>query len=355
MVDTSVRLLRLLGLLQTQRRWTGAELATRLGVNTRTIRVDIARLRRLDYEIDAAPGVAGGYRLRAGATLPLLRFDDDEAVAAAVALRTAARAGVAGISDAAARAAAKLEQLLPPRLRHRLHTVHSATEPVPDAGNVLDTSVFRAVATAIERSEILRFDYSDRHATNSCRRVEPHRMVHSGGRWYLVGYDLDRQDWRSYRVDRIDPKTPTGPGFTIRELPGPDLTTFVTRGRMAALWNYTARVTVHAPADTVAARIPIGIWTVEPIDAHTSALEAGAQTPQLLAAYLAAMDLDFHLDTEQAPELAAAVDVIAARYTTATHDTRATQSTLTTVHPHGMLGVPASTPAPGPPTAEPHE
>ncbi|MGW4325003.1 helix-turn-helix transcriptional regulator [Nocardia sp. NPDC004573] len=323
MVDTSVRLLRLLGLLQTRRCWTGVELATRLGVNTRTIRVDIARLRRLDYEIDATPGVAGGYRLRAGATLPPVRFEDDEAVAVAVALRTAARAGVVGIGDAAARAAAKLEQLLPPRLRHRLHTVQAATEPVLDAGNLVDTDVFRAVATAIERTEILRFDYSDRHAKTSCRRVEPHRMVHSSGRWYLVGYDLDRQDWRSYRVDRIDPKTPTGPGFATRELPGPDPVTFVTRGRMAALWSYTARVTVHASADTVAARIPTGIWTVEPIDAHSSALEAGAQSPQLLAAYLAAMDLDFHLDVEQAPELAAAVTRIAARYEAATRRTRA--------------------------------
>ncbi|MFD6399134.1 helix-turn-helix transcriptional regulator [Nocardia sp. NPDC060249] len=321
MVDTSVRLLRLLGLLQTQRLWTGAELASRLGVNTRTIRADIARLRRLDYQVDAVSGVAGGYRLRAGARLPPLQLDDDEAIAVAVALRTAVGAGVVGIGEDAARAATKLQQLLPPQLRHRLHTISAVAEAIPNSRDPVAPSIFRDVATTVERSEVLRFDYTDRHDRASERRVEPYRLVHCGGRWYLVGYDLDRQDWRSYRLDRISPKTPTGPRFTARDLPARDLATFVTRGRMAALWNYTARVIVDAPAETVAARIPSGIWTVEPIDPHTSALEAGAQSPQLLAAYLAAMDLDFHLEAGHAPELGAAIATLAARYTAAVHPT----------------------------------
>ncbi|MFF2082919.1 helix-turn-helix transcriptional regulator [Nocardia sp. NPDC058176] len=317
MVDTSVRLLKLLGLLQTRRLWTGAELASRLGVNSRTVRADVARLRQLDYQVDAVSGVAGGYRLRAGATLPALQLDDDEAIAVAVALRTAVGAGVAGIDEDAARAATKLEQLLPPRLRHRLHTISAVAEASPNTREPVSPSTFRAVATAVERGEVLRFDYTDRHGSPSDRRVEPYRLVHSGGRWYLVGYDLDRQDWRSYRADRISPKTPTGPRFTARELPARDLVAFVTHGRMAALWNYRARVIVDAPVETVAARIPAGLWTVEPIDAHTSALEAGAQTPQLLAAYLAAMDLDFHLEDGHASELAEAIATLAARYTAA--------------------------------------
>lgn len=318
MVNTTVRLLRLLALLQNQRQWTGAELADRLGVNARTIRTDIARLRALDYQVDAVPGVAGGYRLRAGETLPPIQLDDDEAIAVAVGLRTAAAAGVIGIDEHSSRAAAKLERLLPPRLRHRLQTMSAAAEAAPNSRDPVALDVFHAVAAAIERGEELRFDYCDRRRTSSRRRVEPHRMLHISGRWYLIGYDLDRQDWRSYRVDRLDPKTPTGPRFAPRELPGPDLATFVTRGRMAALWNYTARVIVDAPAETVATRIPSGIWAVEPIYPETSTLEAGAQSPQLLAAYLGAMDLDFHVDVERAPELAAATETLAARCTAAT-------------------------------------
>ncbi len=346
MADTAARLLRLLALLQSQPRWAGPALADRLGVSVRTVRADIERLRSLDYTIDATPGADGGYRLRAGTRLPPVPLDytidatpgadggyrlragtrlppvpldDDEAVAVAVALRTATTSGLAGIGEHATRAAAKLEQLLPARLRPRLTTVDRVTETAPTTRDPVAPHVFAAVTTAIERCEQLRFDYLDRHHDPSRRRIEPHRLVHVSGRWYLVGYDLDRDDWRSYRVDRITPTTPTGPRFLPRQLPGPDLATFVTRGRMAAMWNYRARITIDAPAETVTARIPTGIWTVERLDPHTSTLDAGAQTPQLLAAYLGALDLNFHIDPDQAPELAAAVATLAARYAAATH------------------------------------
>lgn len=318
MGDTTVRLLRVLSLLQSRQQWTGHELAQRLGVSARTVRADIHRLRALDYDVDSCPGVAGGYRLQAGATLPPLHLDDDEAIAVAVGLRTAATAGLDGIAEHAARATAKLERLLPSRLRSRLRTVSATTETVPHTRDLLAPEVFEAITTAIDRHEQLRLDYTDRHRSASRRHTEPHHMVHVSGRCYLVAYDLDRQDWRSYRADRLDPKTPTGPQFTPRPLPGPDLATFVTRGRMAALWSYSAQILIAAPAETVAARIPTSVWVVRPADRHTSVLEAGAQSPQLLAAYLAAMDLDFYVDAHTAPELATEITKLAARYTAAT-------------------------------------
>lgn len=232
---------------------------------------------------------------------------------------TAASSGVAGIGEHAARAVAKLDRLLPARLRHRLNTLNAITETVPSTRDLVPGEVLAAVAAACQRSEQLRLDYVDRHRGTTRRRVEPHRLVHVSGRWYLVAYDLDRNDWRSFRVDRISPKTPTGPRFIPREPPEPNLATFVTRGRMAALWNYRTRVTVHAPAETVAARIPTGTWTVQPLDAQTSLLDAGAHNAELLAVYLGALGLDFDVDPDQAPELARAADTLAQRYAAAAH------------------------------------
>jgi predicted DNA-binding transcriptional regulator YafY len=320
MHDTTIRLLRLLSLLQSRQQWSGHELAERLGVSTRTIRADINRLRALDYGVDALPGAAGGYRLRGGAALPPLHLDDDEAIAVAVGLRTAGAAGVDGIAEHAARATVKLQRMLPSRLRARLHTVSSTAETVSNTRDLVPSDVFKAVTAAIERHEELRFDYTNHGGSATRRRAEPHRMVHVGGRWYLVAYDLDRRAWRSYRVDRLTPKAPAGPRFSPRPLPGPNLASFVTRGRMAAMWAYSARVTVHAPADVVAARIPTSIWAVQPNDSQSSVLEAGAQSPQLLAAYLGAMDLDFHVDPIAAPELAAEIAKLAVRYSGATRD-----------------------------------
>lgn len=317
MRETAARLLRLLSLLQTRQRWSGAELAGRLGVSTRSIRADVARLRSLGYDIGATSGTAGGYRLRTGANLPPLLLDDHEAVAVAVGLRTAAASGIAGIGDGALRASTKLEQLLPVRLRHRLSTLNAVAETVPNQRDTVSEETLTAVAVACQRTEQLRFDYRDRHRGTSVRKVEPHRLVYVSGRWYLVAYDLDRNDWRSFRVDRIDPRIPTGPRFSPRALPGPDLKTFVTQGRMAALWNYRARITVDAPATTVVARIPIGTWAVEPLDDHTCRLDAGAHSAELLAVYLGALGLDFHIDSDQAPELATATAALAERYTNA--------------------------------------
>ncbi|MDN5760351.1 MAG: transcriptional regulator [Tomitella sp.] len=314
MVDTAARVLRLLSLLQIHRQWPAATLADRLQVTARTVRADVTRLRSLGYNIDATSGVGGGYRLRSGTVLPPLLLDDEEALAVAIGLRTAAASGVAGIDEHAARAASNVERLLPSRLRHRLRTLNTVAHTVPNRRASVPAEVLTTVAAACERREQLRLDYLDRHQVTSRRRVEPHQLVHVSGRWYLVAYDLGRDDWRNLRVDRIIPKIPTGPRYTPRALPGPDLATFVTRGRMAALWNYRAQVTVHAPAETVEARIPAGSWNVQHVDAHTSRLDAGAQNADLLAVYLGALDLDFHIDPEQAPELTHAAHRLAQRY-----------------------------------------
>lgn len=234
MVDTSVRLLRLLSLLQTNRNWSGTQLAGRLGVSTRTVRTDISRLRSLGYTVASTPGVAGGYRLRAGAVLPPQLLDDDEVVAVAVGLGTAGGGTVAGIEESSVRALAKLEQVMPARLRHRVHTLQAAMVALPSGAKVVRPEALTAIAAACRDHVLLRLDYVDRRDISSVRTVEPHRLVHAGQRWYLVAFDLNRCDWRSFRVDRLTPRIPTGPRFVPRQLPEPDIATYVTRGRMAA-------------------------------------------------------------------------------------------------------------------------
>src|SRR5215218_11163657 len=218
-MDTSERLLKLLSLLQARPDWTGRELAERLDVTGRTVRNDVERLRRLGYPVHASPGVGGGYRLGAGAALPPLLLDDEEAVAVAVGLRTAAGGSVAGIEETSIRALMKLEQVLPSRLRHRVDAVQASMVTVPGTGPTVDADVLTAIAGAIRASERLRFDYIHHDGIMSVRTTEPHRLVNWGRRWYLVAWDTDRQDWRTFRVDRLSPRTPSGPRFTPREFP----------------------------------------------------------------------------------------------------------------------------------------
>src|SRR6266566_2428547 len=218
MLETSARLLRLLGLLQTRRDWTSAELATRLDVTTRTIRNDMARLRALGYPIEARPGVAGGYRLGAGGSLPPLLLDDEETVAVAIGLRTAASGSIAGIEETSVRALAKLQQVLPSRLRHRVTAFQSYALPMPSRGPQADPEVLTVIASACRDHERLRFDYRTHSGATSPRSVEPYRLVNDRRRWYLVAWDVDRDAWRTFRADRIQPPTPTGSRFTPRQL-----------------------------------------------------------------------------------------------------------------------------------------
>jgi predicted DNA-binding transcriptional regulator YafY len=315
MLVTSARLLRLLSLLQARRDWAGAELAERLGVSARTVRRDVERLRQLGYPVHAAPGTAGGYRLGAGAALPPLLLDDEEAVAVAVGLRTAASGGVvAGIEETSVRALVKLEQVLPSRLRHRLDAlrVYTVTVPVVDPGPTVDVEVLTVIAGACRDHQQLRFDYRDRAGSGSFRTVEPHRLVCWGRRWYLLAWDIDRTGWRTFRVDRVQPRTPTGPRFVPRELPDADVAAYVMRGSWSATWRHHARVRLHAPAEAVAARVPPGVGLLEAVDQETCLLRTGAETLETLAVHLGMLGVDF--EVSEPPELVDHIRTLADRY-----------------------------------------
>jgi biotin operon repressor len=318
-MDTSERLLRLLSLLQARPDWTGQELAERLAVTARTVRNDVERLRRLGYPVKASPGVGGGYRLGAGAALPPLLLDDEEAVAVAVGLGTAAGGAVAGIGETSLRALVKLEQVLPSRLRRRVNALHDAMATVPGGGPTVEAGVLTAIAAATRDRERLRFDYRDHDGSGSVRDVEPHRLVSWGRRWYLVAWDAGRQDWRTFRVDRMRPRQPTGPRFTSRKVPGGDVTAYVERTVGQATWRYRARVLLHAPAADLAAKLPAAVQ-LEPVDERTCIAATGADDPSTLALHLGLLDVDF--DIIDAPELATELGRLARRYIRAAGDDR---------------------------------
>ncbi|MFI1753803.1 helix-turn-helix transcriptional regulator [Streptomyces sp. NPDC020571] len=302
MQKTSARLLSLLSLLQARRDWPGAVLAERLDVSPRTLRRDVGRLRELGYPVRAVKGPDGGYRLDAGTRLPPLLFDDEQAVALAVALRTAAATG-AGIEDGAARALATLRQVMPARLRHRIDALQvtsvarSAPLPHPQA----DTGVLMALSAAVRAREVLRFDHAPAHPTGAAaeadpppRRVEPHHLVARGGRWYLVAWDLDREDWRVFRADRVTPRTPTGPRFTPRDLPGGDVAAFLT-GRFRGSdgspdWPCRGAAVLHLSASTVSPHVSDG--TVEELGPDRCRLTLGSWSWPSLAAAFCLFDTD---------------------------------------------------------------
>ncbi len=312
MKETSARLLKLLTLLQTRREWSGADLADRLRVSTRTIRRDVDKLRDLDYPVHAAPGTAGGYRLGPGAELPPLLLDDDEAVAVALGLRTAARGGVAGIGETSLRALVKLEQVLPSRLRHRVNAMQVAT--IDTQGHVPDVplEVLTSVASACRDQHRLRFDYAAAYgAAEQVREAEPHRLVSWGRRWYVVAWDLERDDWRTFRVDRMRPRVPVGPRFTPREIPGGDPAAFVS-AKIARMWPFQAAVRLPVPADSDKVRDLATYGTIEEIDNDSCRLTMGADTPHSLAFLLSVLEIDFVV--ESSVELARALQQVADRF-----------------------------------------
>ncbi|HEX3749905.1 MAG TPA: YafY family protein [Streptosporangiaceae bacterium] len=266
MANTSTRTLRLLSLLQTRRYWPGTELAGRLGVSPRTLRRDVDRLRELGYPVEAQRGVDGGYQLAAGAALPPLVMDDEEAVALAVGLQAAAQGSVEGIAESSVRALAKVVQVMPGRLRRRVEALTAMTVPAAWDGGARpasDPAVLTTIALACRDAERIRFGYVAASGAPSRRHVEPHRLVSLGRRWYLVGYDLDRQDWRSFRLDRLTEPAGSGARFRPRELPTEDAAAFVRAGIISAWATYEVEAVVQAPAGRV--RQQIGRWvTVEP-------------------------------------------------------------------------------------------
>ena len=259
MADTGNRTLRLLSLMQDRRHWTGPALADRLGVSLRTLRRDVERLRDLGYPVEATPGVAGGYRLAPGASLPPLVLDDDEAVALTLGLQAAAQAAVAGMAESSVRALAKVVPVLPPRLRRRVDALAAATVAVPwgDGGAAVDPAVLTTIAQACRDTVRLTFDYTSAAGEHSERMVEPFRLVPLRRRWYLVAYDTGRGDWRTFRLDRLTAPRTTDARFAPRRLPADDVVAFVQAG-LGVRPGTPVEALVRAPAEQVRRRI--GRW-----------------------------------------------------------------------------------------------
>ncbi|MDQ0937858.1 helix-turn-helix transcriptional regulator [Streptomyces turgidiscabies] len=309
MLETSARLLRLLSLLQAHREWSGADLAGRLGVTPRTVRRDVDRLRELGYPVDASPGTGGGYRLGAGAELPPLLLDDDEAVAVAVGLRTAAGQGIEGIGETSVRALAKLEQVLPDRLRRRVGALNAFTVPMlrGPQPSAVDPAVLTELAHLCRDTERLRFEYRAHEGAVSRRTVEPHRLVCTERRWYLVAWDVDRADWRTFRVDRITPKPPHGPRFIPRTPPADDLAAYVSKGVSTRVYASHAVVRLLAPIEEAAERISPSAGTLEPDGEEACLLRTGAASLDVMVIHVMVMGFEF--EVLEPPELVDAIRV----------------------------------------------
>ena len=314
MTSTTSRLLVLLSLLQSRRDWPGQVLADRLDVSNRTVRRDVDRLRGMGYRIRAIKGPDGGYRLDAGSELPPLLFDDDQAVALAVALQSATQSG-AGIEEAAMRALTTVRQVMPSRLRHRMDALQFTPLANPTRADV-DPVVLVALSSAVHAREVLRFDYE---GSLEPRSVEPHHLVTTQGRWYLVAWDLDRDDWRTFRADRITPRTHRGARFTPREIPGGNVTDFVSarfkgpaasEGPVDDRWPCRGTVILSLPATAV--RPYIGDGTVEDLGADRCRVELGSWSWVSLAASLGRFDAE--VEVVSPPELAEAFGELAERY-----------------------------------------
>lgn len=311
MSTTSTRLLKLLSLLQTHREWSGAELSDQLGVTVRTVRRDVLRLRDLGYPVLAVQGTAG-YRLGAGAALPPLLLDDDEAVAVAIGLRTAAGGSVAGIEETSLRALNKLEQVLPSRLRYRVNTLQNATAQVSAAGPAVDPDILMTIAEACRRRERLRFDYVDSSGEDAVREAEPYSLVNFDRRWYLIAWDPSRDDWRTFRVDRLTPRTPTGPRFPPREPPHGDAVTYLAHRLSVRTWPFQATVRLAVPAETAVREVWPGMGVVEAVDDRSCLMHSGADSPEHLVWMITSVQLPFVL-VSGPPELADALRTLGRR------------------------------------------
>jgi predicted DNA-binding transcriptional regulator YafY len=321
MIETSARLLALLSLLQMRREWTGSELADRLEVGSRTIRRDIDKLRSLGYPVEAAPGVAGGYRLGAGGELPPLLLDDQEAIAVAVGLRTAAAGPVAGIEETSVRALAKLEQILPDRLRRRVSALSHATSAFTSEGPRIDPDVLAGLAGAARDGMRVHFGYVTGDERSARRHVDPAALVYSGYRWYLLAFDLDRDDWRTFRLDRITSRVGIEGRGGRRVVPGGDPAAYVQRqlrvrsGGEADLEAEPGRIRFHAPAAEIRSRLPARVVTVE-ADGEDACI-ATSTGPWTRWFLIGAATLDVELELLGPPELVAAAATLAARLTPA--------------------------------------
>lgn len=315
MLETSARLLRLLSLFQGRRYWSGADLAGRLEVTSRTLRRDVDKLRTLGYPIHSTSGMEGGYQLGAGTEMPPLLLDDEEAVAVALGLRYAATGSIEGVEESSMRALQKIEQILPPRLARRVAALQAIVVAPSTAGVAVDARALSTIAGACREREMLRFRYRDRAGAASARSVEPHRLVNTWRRWYLVAWDTARKDWRTFRVDRMERcATAAGVRFVPREPPARDLASYVTRSGANA--RCRARVKVFGAAAALAERLPPCIGLIEPIDEQNCFYETGASTYEGLALQLSLLGADF--EVVEPAELMEEVRRLAERYRRAT-------------------------------------
>lgn len=310
MSETTGRVLQLLGLLQSRRVWSGEELADRLGVTTRSVRRDVDRLRELGYPVHASTGHGGGYQLGAGAALPPLLLDPDEAVAMAVCLRVAAGGSVAGVGESALRALSKLDQVMPARLRSQVTALHDATVTLGAATDTpVEPDVLMTLARASRDHEHVSATYTDIRGAVTQRRLEPYQLVTTGRRWYLMCFDRDRDDWRSLRLDRMAQVRVSGTTFTPRE--APDAASYVRRAISSSPYPYVARVRYFAPSDVVAQVFPTASVHIEADGPDTCIVTTGADDPERMVPWLAMPGCDF--EVLEPPEVVDAVRTVAGR------------------------------------------
>ncbi|WP_414672441.1 helix-turn-helix transcriptional regulator [Lentzea sp.] len=294
MVSDAARLLRLLSLLQTPREWPGSELARRLEVTPRTVRRDVDRLRDLGYPVEATMGVLGGYRLVAGAAIPPLLLDDEEAVAIAVGLRTAARQPVAGIAESSLRALAKLQQVLPSRLARRVASLTAATtSAASSSASLVDPGQLSVIAGAVEARSRVRFAYVAQENVVSKRHVEPVRLVALDRRWYLLAFDVERDGWRTFRVDRISSSLATGVRFAPRVPPGGDAISYVTETMYSSAPTYRAHATLRLPVELARARLADFAGELTAVDDGSCTWHSAEDTVEYLAFRLTSLGCEF--------------------------------------------------------------
>ena len=313
MANTTTRALKLLSLLQARRTWTGQELMSRLEVSERTLRRDIDRLRELGYQVGAITGPAGGYQLEAGADLPPLLLDDEEAVAIAMGLITAAGGTIKGIEETSVRALAKLETVLPPRIRRRVQLLQSAVVPMIHAWVTVDSEILTTVATACRDQERLRFSYRSGEGAVSERHVEPHQLVTISSRWYLLAYDRDREDWRTFRLDRIETPFITRFGFEPRPIPGGNAAEYVQRSLRSRPMRYQVVTTLEAAAEDIVPKLREGEGEVEPLGPNRCLLRTQGDHLEWLAFMIIWFNIGFVV--HEPPELIDYLRTLSSRLT----------------------------------------